>query len=345
MSKPKPTQPISPPRLPSKDDLALLTHLSTLLHLLHHRNKNQHRRSTWYRHLSLFRRHLSALLTDYTTLLPAIPPTTNLERARLRTLTPAIQLRISQRLAFWQDVLVGRWQRAFSQVVADGRFSVLGLVMLGGLAGICRVVGVGEGLEVLGQEEVERVLEEFGREAWGHGKIGSGFGERVARGEAVEGERVARGDEGEVLARVDEGEAVVREDDDEGEDEVGDEGVAVARDAEEASRRRNDESDDDDEAAGGKPTQRLSSSPPPKTARTKPKPTHRLSPSPPPKVAKPKLTSTKKRTANDITDAKPKDVKKKRTTTDDSSTGSKPKEAKKKRKKGGDAIDDLFSGW
>ena len=148
MAKPTSQQP--PPGLPPKDDLALLTHLSSLLHLLHHRNKNQHRRSTWYRHLSLFRRHLSHLIADYITLLAT--PTTNLERARLRTQTPALQRRISKRLAFWQDVLVGKWQRAFSQVVADGRFSVLGLVMLGCLGGVCRVVGVVEGLEVLGQE-------------------------------------------------------------------------------------------------------------------------------------------------------------------------------------------------
>lgn len=341
MSKPTKPQPIQPPpRLPSKDDLALLTHLSSLLHLLHHRNKNQHRRSVWYRHLSLFRRHLSHLLTDYTTLFAT--PTTNLERARLRTQTPTIQARITKRLAFWQDVLVGKWQRAFSQVVADGRFSVIGLVMLGCLSGVCRVVGIVEGLEVLGQEEVERVLEEFGREAWGVADVkgggNGGFGERVARDDVVEGERVARADEGEFVARGDEGEVVARED---GDDEGADEGVAVARDAEEASRGRDDESDD--EAVGAKPIQRLSSSPPPlKKAKTKP--TQRLSPSPPPKVVKTKLTSTKKRTANDTTDSKPKDAKKKRIATDNT-TNSNPKEAKKKRKKGGDAIDDLFSGW
>ena len=327
------SQPFHPP---SKDDLALLTHLQSLIHLLHHRNKNQHRRSSWYKHLSLFRRHLNHLLSDYNTLLPATPPTTNLERARLRTQTPALQARITKRLEFWRDVVVGRWMRAFSQVVADGRFSVLGLVMLGCLSGVCGVVGVVEGLEVLGQEEVERVLEEFGREAWGvkdGWKAGSGvdagIGESVARGETV-----GQGEKGERVARVDEGEVVAREDVVEDGDEVVDEGVAVARDTED------DESDDEPARAKPKPTQRLSSSPP---RVAKPKPSKRLSPSPPPKVAKPKLASTKKRTANDITDSKLKDAKKKRSTTD--ITDSKPKEAKKKRKKGGDAIDDLFSGW
>ena len=319
-------------RLPSKDDLALLHHLQSLLHLIHHRNKNQHRRSPWYKNFSLFRRHLSALLTDYTTLLAT--PTTNLERARLRTQTPTLQLQISKHLDFWRDVLVGRWQQAFSQVVADGRFSVIGLVMLGCLAGVCRVVGVVEGLEVLGQEEVERVLEEFGREAWGSGDGWSagGGGERGV-------EVVSEGERGERVARVDEGEVVAREDEDEDGDEVRDEGVAVARDVEETSLRRDDESGN--EPARAESSQRLSSSPA-KVARSKP--TVPLSPSPPPpKLAKTKPTSTKKRTVNDMTDSKPKGAKKKRSTTD--TTDSKPKESKKKRKKGGDAIDDLFSGW
>jgi ribonuclease MRP protein subunit RMP1 len=143
-------------RTPTKDDLAQLAHFSTLLHLLHHRNQNQHRRSTWYRHFSLFRRHLTALLADYTTL--STPPTTNVERTRLKALTPNLHTRISARLTFWQDVLVARWMRAFSQVVADGRFSVLGLVMLGVLGGVCRVVGVVDGLEAEGQAEIERLL-------------------------------------------------------------------------------------------------------------------------------------------------------------------------------------------
>ena len=155
MSKPTTTTPT--PRLPTKDSLSQLTHFSSLLHLLHHRNHNQHRRSPWYRHFSLFRRALTSLLSDYTTL--TNPPTTNLERARLKAQTPTLHARITQRLAFWQEVLVARWQRAFSQVVADGRFSVLGLVMLGVLCGVCKVVGVTDGLEDEGQAEIERVLE------------------------------------------------------------------------------------------------------------------------------------------------------------------------------------------
>jgi ribonuclease MRP protein subunit RMP1 len=286
------------PRLPTKDDLAQLDHFSSLLHLLHHRNQNQHRHSIWYRHFSLFRRHLTALLADYTTL--SSIPTSNVERARLKASTPSLHIRISKRLTFWQDVLVARWMRAFSQVVADGRFSVLGLVMLGVLGGVCRVVGVVDGLEAEGQAEIERVLEEFGKEAWGDN---GGFGRRVVRGEVDGGEAVARADAGEPVARVDEGEVVAREDVGDGVPPENNEACDLSGDhGEPVLRKTRTEQNEDDEADEARATP----SPPPS----------------PPKVVKPKTASTKKRP-----------------------TETKPKAIKKKRKKGGDAIDDLFSGW
>lgn len=208
--------------------------------------------------------------------------------------------------------------------MADGRFSVLGLVVLAVLAGVCRVVGVVEGLEVLGQREVERVLEEFGGEVWGEGSgglglsgSGSGGGFREVGGGIAGGEAF-----GERVARVDEGEVVAREEGDEVEGGDRDRGLPITREeGEEVPRGRHDgddeRSNDDDEepARPTKPTQQQQQHP---------------SPSPPPKVAKTKRTSTKKRsTTTDTTDT----------------TDSKPKSAKKKRKKGGDAIDDLFSGW
>ena len=202
-----------PPHHPdklSKDSLDQLTHLSTLLHLLHHRNKNQHRRSVWYRHFSLFRRHLAHLLSDYTLL--STQPTTNLERTRLKAREPQIRTRIEQRLDFWESVLVPRWSRAFSQVVADGRFAVVGVVLVGIVASVCQITGLSARFEDLGQVEVERVLEEFGREAWET--------EVVEDGDAHVGQAVTREDLGSVVAREDEGEIVARE---------GDEGETVRR--------------------------------------------------------------------------------------------------------------------
>lgn len=199
----------------SRDSLEQLTHLSALLHLLHHRNKNQHRRSIWYRHFSLFRRHLSHLLTDYTFL--SSQPATNLEKTRKKAREPEFRTRIEQRLDFWETVLVPKWSRVFSQVVADGRFSVIGVVLVAILASACQITGLTAKFEDLGQLEVERVLEEFGREAWAgearglEGISDDEVGQAAAREDA--GIAVAREDEGEAVAReIDEGDQATRED-------------------------------------------------------------------------------------------------------------------------------------
>lgn len=64
--------------------------------------------------------------------------------------------------------MVPRWQRAFGQLVADGRFAVLGVVLMAVLGEVCGLVGVTgmfEEVEVdVGRESVERVLGEFGKE-------------------------------------------------------------------------------------------------------------------------------------------------------------------------------------
>lgn len=287
-------------RVPSKDDLSQLEHYSNLLHLFHHRNQNQHRRSIWYRHFALFRRQLTALRADYTTLSAA--PTTAVERTRLKALTPGLHTRISQRLTYWQDVLAARWMRAFSQVVADSRFSVLGLVMLGVLGGVCKIVGVVEGLEAEGQAEIERVLEEFGKEAWGDD---DGFGEAIVRGASDEGKAISRAEEGEPVARDDQGEVVARRDDDEDDDKMLlDDGRAREL---------------VDHTSASAPTSALDESE--RKEPRKMKVAQKRSPSPA-KKSKTKPSSTKKRSTEDKT-----------------------KSIKKKRKKGGDAIDDLFSGW
>ena len=182
----------------------------------------------------------------------------------------------------------------------------MGLVMLGVLGEVCKVVGITEGLEVEGQAEIERVLEEFGREAWGDdGRV---FVEAVGLSGEV-------GDEGTILSRGDEGEPVARE---------ADVVEVVAReyvDGGEPVERKGGEADTlDDERKSKEQEKPL---PVDQSEDEEPKAVRKLSPSPPAaKVAKPKTTSTKRRTIE-----------------------TKPKSAKKKRKKGGDAIDDLFSGW
>lgn len=182
----------------------------------------------------------------------------------------------------------------------------MGLVMLGVLGGVCKVVGIVDGLEAEGQAEIERVLEEFGKEAWGGDGGKERLGERVARAGDDSGERVARVDEGEIIAREDdEGEVVAREIGDE--DDEGMDAMAGSKEPTPASAAMPKHRVQDDDSEEDEPS--------------KIKATRKPSPSPP-KVAKTKSSSTKKRSAD-----------------------TKQKPAKKKRKKGGDAIDDLFSGW
>jgi len=120
----------------SQPQTTLLTQ-SRLLHLLHHRNKNQHRRSNWYRHFSSFRREVKKLcgelglscLTSETA--PAHPPkkhhghgtlqgistsTSTSTSTALRALKASraakheAQRRATLRLTFWQDAgLVYKW--------------------------------------------------------------------------------------------------------------------------------------------------------------------------------------------------------------------------------------------
>lgn len=163
----------------TKDQIPTLQHLSDLLHLFRHRNKNQHRRSTWYRRFSTFRRQVKALITDLNKLHTV--PATHLERTRKKTQDFATNSRITERLRFWQDKLVPRWYHAFSQLVADGRFAVLGVVLIAILGQVCGITGVTQNFEDLGDAEVRAAVEGFGREIWGEESVVEDAGVPVER--------------------------------------------------------------------------------------------------------------------------------------------------------------------
>ncbi|KAK0940418.1 Ribonuclease MRP protein subunit rmp1 [Friedmanniomyces endolithicus] len=148
----------------SKEDSVHLQHLSDVLHLFHHRNQNQHRRSTWWRPFSIFRKQVR----DLCALIESLheKPTTHLARSKKQAQDQRTTDQLQQILVFWRDVLGPKWQHAFSQVAADGRFAVLGLVLLGTLAEVCRIVGITAAFEELGQAEVEKVIERFAEEGF-----------------------------------------------------------------------------------------------------------------------------------------------------------------------------------
>ena len=146
-----------------KDGVALIQ-LSDLLHQFYHRNKNQHRRSVWWRHFQIFRKQLQKVSIEVRTL-HAIP-STHIARMKKKADDLLITQRIAQMISFWQDIMVRRWQHAFSQLSADGRFAVLGLVLLAALAEACRIMKITAAFEDMGQAEVEKVLLQFANEDW-----------------------------------------------------------------------------------------------------------------------------------------------------------------------------------
>ena len=141
----------------SKADLENLQHLSSILHLFHHRNKNQHRRSIWWRHYSTFRRQLNSFVREVQSLHEV--PTTHLERTRKKTHDRETTSNIIHRIEFWRDVLVPKWHNSFSQVVADGRFAVLGLVLIAVLAQACHISGIRSGFDENEVVEAEKALQ------------------------------------------------------------------------------------------------------------------------------------------------------------------------------------------
>ena len=179
----------------SSQNIQDLQNTSDLLHLLHHRNHSQHRRSLWYRHFNTFRRHLATLLHHLSIL--AEQPTTHLGKHRKKATDAKVHAQIQAELAFWRDVLVPKWQHAFAQVTADGRFAVLGVVLLAALAQVGRIVGLVGVYENMGEEEVRRVLERFAKETWGAGDVESGGDEGVR----IEREGTDDEDFGEILRR------------------------------------------------------------------------------------------------------------------------------------------------
>lgn len=181
---------LAPLKLPSASQTADLQHLHSLMHLLHHRNYNQHRRSTWYRHFNSFRRHIGTVLEHLTTLDHV--PTTNLARHKKKAEDEALQLRLQQTVSFWRDVLVPKAQHAFGQLIADGRFAVLGVVLMAILGHVCRVFGLISVYNELGEEETRKAIEEFAAEEWGNDE---GLGVLVPR------EAEKKEDFGEILTR------------------------------------------------------------------------------------------------------------------------------------------------
>ncbi|KAJ5504678.1 hypothetical protein N7463_007552 [Penicillium fimorum] len=97
----------------SKEILAV----HSTLHLIFHRNKNQHRRTKWWKWLSI------------------------LKRATLDLARSGVESHLATHI-------IPRCYIAFSTVVADNQFSTLGIVLLATLARLSKITGISHQLKV-----------------------------------------------------------------------------------------------------------------------------------------------------------------------------------------------------
>lgn len=190
----------APPTLPfSPTTTSSLSHTSALLHLFHHRNKNQHRRSHWYRHFSLLRRHLAKLLSD-NAILQFVPDTFAARHRKKASNKPIIE-RMRARLDFWARVLLPRCSAAFGQVVADGRFAQLGVFLLGAIGEVGKLTGTLEGKDLGDEDDSEKRSDESNERKL---EAGANQGKRKApSASSRDGGQGKDEDLGEVIARND----------------------------------------------------------------------------------------------------------------------------------------------
>jgi ribonuclease MRP protein subunit RMP1 len=127
-----------------------LQNLHHVVHLVYHRNKNQHRRSHWWRHLNSFRRDLRTLSSVASTAEPRRTGAANDSDPAALSLPPSMQ-RLLRR---WATDRVPRWHAAFSRILAERRFVAVGLVLLAALAQAAELLGV---RQLMAEELLERL--------------------------------------------------------------------------------------------------------------------------------------------------------------------------------------------
>lgn len=172
----------------SETQQQLLTHFR-LLHLLHHRSKNQHKRSLWYRHFDIFRREVKILCKElqiylgpgFSSQIVTIEASNASAKRKSATALPptlpsaSIQ-NVTARLTFWTSShLVSHCYIAFSTLATTPSFSPLALSLLATLARVCSLTGVIAHLQALAhlegtkatvedEEQLAEALERFAQE-------------------------------------------------------------------------------------------------------------------------------------------------------------------------------------
>ncbi|KAE8145549.1 hypothetical protein BDV25DRAFT_69228 [Aspergillus avenaceus] len=107
----------------------------SILQLIYHRNKNQHRKTKWWKWLSILKRN-----------------TWNLARSLEHVLSlGGIKSSPETYKQYLVTYIFPNCYQAFSMVVADGQFSTLGTVLLGTLARLTKAMGMNKELQTVVQ--------------------------------------------------------------------------------------------------------------------------------------------------------------------------------------------------
>ncbi|KAL6704565.1 Ribonuclease MRP protein subunit rmp1 [Coniothyrium glycines] len=120
----------------------MLHDIHELLDKLFTRNRNQHRRSHWWKSLHAFRKQIALLLQELETGKKS-------ER----------EAKVEARLRYWDEKCIHQWYYQFSQLVAVGPFAMLGLVMMASVARVCRITGITAVYEEIASADVHGVLD------------------------------------------------------------------------------------------------------------------------------------------------------------------------------------------
>ncbi|CCH41692.1 Ribonuclease MRP protein subunit [Wickerhamomyces ciferrii] len=167
-----------------KESLDNLEHEYGLLKLIFHRNKNQHRVTTWWKHLNQLKRYLTKLISLIHSYNKIFNQTT---KTKL--------LSIARHLYF---KLCKSAYRSFNGIVALGQFITLGLTLIGILGKIYHELGMIDGIR---DKENKKVRNEVGSldkgdvvdRGFGYGddvgeELGEELGEEVGTVEQIHNE-------------------------------------------------------------------------------------------------------------------------------------------------------------
>ncbi|PLN79212.1 hypothetical protein BDW42DRAFT_129495 [Aspergillus taichungensis] len=121
-------------------DKERVTAVYSVLHLVFHRNKNQHGKTKWWKWLSLLKRATKSLLENL-----------ECELARSRN-----ESTVDKRAKYLATSVIPKCYCVFSTVVADGQFSTLGIVLIATLARLTKAMAIDKRLG--SQPQKSRVL-------------------------------------------------------------------------------------------------------------------------------------------------------------------------------------------